>query len=97
MFVVELVEGKYHPHQAGPLEFEELSGETVGLFLRMMRSYFATGRYVILDSGFCVLKGLVHLRKMGDFACDIIKNRRYWPSMVSGKDIKDNFGEVEVG
>ena len=76
LFVVELVEGKYHPHQAGPLEFEELSGETVGLFLRMMRSYFATGRYVILDSGFCVLKGLIQLWKKGIFAHAVINNRR---------------------
>ena len=37
----------------------------MGLLLHMMKSYFATGRYVILDSGFCVLKGLIDLRKNG--------------------------------
>ena len=63
LFVVELVEGKAHLHQSGPLEFENLGGNTVGLFLRIMKSYFATGRYVIIDSSFCVLKGLIQLRK----------------------------------
>ena len=41
-FVFELVEGKAHPRQAGPFEFEDLGKKTVGLFLRMMKSYFLT-------------------------------------------------------
>ena len=81
-FVAELVEGKAHPCQAGPLEFKDLNGKTAGLLLRMMKSYFPTGRYVILDFGFCVLKGLMHLRKKGDFPCAVINKRGYWPSMV---------------
>ena len=56
---------------------EQLLGrKIVGLLLRMMKSYFATGRYVILDSGFRVLKGLIKLRKKVIFACAVIKNRR---------------------
>ena len=57
----------------------------MGLLLHIMKIYFATGRYVILDSGLCVLKRLIQLRKKGVFACDVIKYRRYWPSMVPGK------------
>ena len=87
MFVVELVEGKDYPRQAGPLEFEDLDRKTVGLLLRMMKSYFDTVRYVILDYGFCVLKGLIQLSKKGVFACDVKKKRRYWPVMVPGKDM----------
>ena len=64
----------------------------MGLFWRMMKSYFATGSYVILDYGFCVLKGLIQLRKKGIFAYAIIKKRRYWPSIM-----EDNFGSMEVG
>ena len=97
MFVVELVEGKEHPHQDGSLEFEDLGGKTVGLLLCMMKSYFATGRYVILDYIFCVLKGLIWLRKKGVFACAVIKKRIYWPTMVPNKDMEDRFWEVEVG
>ena len=97
LFVVELVEGKAHPHQAGPLEFEDLDRKTVGLFLRMMKSYFSTGGYVIIDSGFCVLKWLIHLSKKGISACDVIKKRRYWPSTVPGKDMEHHFGGGGVG
>ena len=63
----------------------------------MTKSYFATGRYVILDSGFCVLNVLTELREKGVFACAIINKRKYWPYMVSGKDMEDHFGEVGVG
>ena len=35
----------------------------MGLLLRMMKSYFSTGRYIILDSGFCVLIELIQLKK----------------------------------
>ena len=96
MFVVELVEGKEYTRQAVPLEFEDLDGNNVGLLLRTMKSYFDTGRYVIIDSGFCVLKGLIQLRKKGVYACAVIKKRIYWPAMVPGKDMEDNFREVEV-
>ena len=64
----------------------------MGLFWRMIKRYFATGGYVILDSGFCVLKGLIQLRKKGMFACAVIKKRRYWPFMM-----EDNFGRLEGG
>ena len=57
MFVVELVEGKAHTRQAGSLEFENLGGKTAGLLLHMMKSYFSTGRYVIIDSVLFLLKG----------------------------------------
>ena len=62
MFVVELVEVKAHTNQASKLEFEGLGGKTVVLLLCMMKICFATGRYVIIDSGFCGLKGLIQLR-----------------------------------
>ena len=96
LFVVDFVEGKAYPQQSSPLDFEDLGGNTMGLFWRIIKSYFATGRYVILDSGFCVLKGLIQLRKEGISTCAVIKKRRYWPSMVPGKDMNENFVGVEV-
>ena len=72
LFVFELAEGKDHTRQADPLEFEALGGKTVGLLLCMMGRYFATGRYVILDSGFCELKGLIELKKKGISPCDVM-------------------------
>ena len=59
LFVLDLVEGKYHPRQAVTLEFEDLVGKTVVLLLCEMKIYLDTGGYVIIDSGFCVLKGLI--------------------------------------
>ena len=88
--VVELVEGKAHPYQAGPLEFEDLGGKTVGLLLRIMKSCFSTGRYVIIDYGLCVFKWLIQLSKRGIFSCSILKKRRYRPSIVPGKYMEDH-------
>ena len=86
-----------HHRQSGLLEFEELGGKTVGLLLRIMKRYFSTGRYIILDSGFCVLKGFIQLRKKGVFDCAVIENRRYYPSIVPSKYMEDHLVEVEVG
>ena len=47
------------------MKLDDLGGKTVGLLLRMLKSYFVSGKYVVLDLGFCVLKGIVELRKRG--------------------------------
>ena len=78
MFVVELVEGKDHPCQAGPLDFEYLGGNTVGLLLHMMESYFSSGGYVIIDSGFYVFKGFIQLRKKGRMDLMSLKALSIW-------------------
>ena len=67
LFDVELLEGKAHTHQAGPLEFEDLDRKNVGLLLHAMKRYLYTGGYIILDSVFSVLKGLIQLKKKGIF------------------------------
>ena len=72
-------------------------GKTTGLLMRMLSSYFSTGRYVVLDSGFCVLKALVELKKVGLFACAVIKKRRYWPAYVPGNAMIEAFAEAQVG
>ena len=95
MFSMEMVEGKDHPSEI----FENYNslGKTAGLLMRMLTSYFSTGRYVILDSGFCVLTGLVALKKAGLFACAVIKKRRYWPYLVPGEAMDRMFDDREVG
>ena len=62
-----------------------------------MKIYFTTGRYVLIGSGFCVLKVLIQLRKTRAFPCAFMKKRIYWPSVVSRKDMEDDFVEVKVG
>ena len=95
MFAVELREGKDQPSDI-PKSFNDL-GKTVGLLLRLTTSIWHTGRVVILDSGFCVLKGIVELRRRGVFASALIKKRRYWPKHIKGDEIRDHFVQREVG
>ena len=54
-------------------------------------------KVVVLDSGFCVLKGLIELRKLGVFAASVVKKRRYWPRYVDGEGIKALFGTKDIG
>ena len=96
MWGIDLVEGKDHPQQLCQLEYEEL-GSTVGLLLRMLFPIFHLGFVVILDSGFCGLKGIVELRKKGVFAGALIKKRRYWPKYIHGDEVKEHFNDKEVG
>jgi len=59
MWAMELVEGKNSPHRHR--EFEDRGRKTVGMLLRLCKPFFYTGLCLVLDSGFCVLKGLIEL------------------------------------
>ena len=96
MWGIDLVEGKDRPRALGQQEFDNM-GSTVGLLLWMLAPIFYKGYVVILDSGFCVLKALIELRKKGVFASALIKNRRYWPKFIRVDDIKAHFDDKEVG
>ena len=52
---------------------------------------------MILDSGICVLKGIIEMHKNGVFASALIKKRRYWPKYICGDEIKEHFKDKEVG
>ena len=54
-------------------------------------------KLVVLDSGFCVLQGLVELKKLGVFAHALTNKRRYWSKHVKGDDIIQHFANKEVG
>ena len=51
---------------------------------------------VFLDSGFCVLKGIVELKKRGVYASALIKKRKYWPKYIKGDVIRQHFDEKAV-
>ena len=59
-------EGKNRPQELGDPELNENRGKNTCLY--MCRYSFNSAHYVILDSGFCVLKALVELIRTGDFA-----------------------------
>jgi hypothetical protein len=96
MYAIELVEGKDVPAELPAKEFEHL-GKTVSLLLRLTKSIWGSSRLVILDSGFCVLEGIVALRQKGVFASALIKKRKYWPKFIPGDEIVAHFQEAEVG
>ena len=96
LFQVELVEGKDQPRARGQKQFNKL-GKTVGLLLRLTKPLWSTGKVVVLDSGFCVLKGIVELKKRGVFAAALIKKRRYWPKHIDGDAIATFFEDKQVG
>ena len=50
-----------------------------------------------MDSGSCVTKGLVGLRKKLLFGAALIKKRRYWPENIKGDAIDAHFASKEVG
>ena len=76
MFGIELVEGSDHPPER-PSQDPNRFGPAVSLLLRMCESIYNSGCVVILDSGFCVLKGIVELYKRGMYAGVVIKKRCY--------------------
>ena len=93
---IELVEGKdvlKVPQRRGGNQI----GKTALLLLQIRKPIFGTAKVIILDSGFCVLKALVELRKKGLYSSAVIKKRRYWPSLVPGDKIDAKFKELEVG
>ena len=96
MFAIEMVEGKDAPPERGRPEYHE-NGKTGGLLLRLCGSIFHTGKVVIMESWFCVLLGIITLKKIGVYALALIKKQRYWPNCITGSKITDHFGGEELG
>ena len=96
MWGIDLVEGKDRPPQLGIQQYDNL-GSMVGLLLHMLSPIYHKGFVSILDSGLCVLKGIIELRKKGVFASDLIKKWHCWPKYIKGDDIKAHFDNKNVG
>ena len=95
LWQMEIVEGKDAPLQIVP-KFNN-QGKTVGLLLCVLEPIFGKGNMVVLDSRFCVLKGIVELKKHGVYASILIKKQKYWPKYIKGKAIKQHFEGKQVG
>lgn len=93
MFWIEIVEGKDAPSQ---IWSNRIKG-TIGLLLRACQSLASSGKIVVLNSGFCVLKALIELRKIGVYAAAVIKKRRYWPKFCPGDMIDEYMKSYEIG
>ena len=93
-FSIDIVEGNTRPKE---LPSDPRTKKTTNLLLRLCKSLYISGKVVILESGFCVLEGLIELRKVGVFAGAIIKKRLYWPKHIKRDMIDTHFQDKEVG
>ena len=96
MYSIELVEGKDRPKELPKKKHHE-KGNTTALLLRLTESIAHSGRVVIMDSGFCVLKALIELYNQGIFGSAVIKKRRFWPKYIDGDGIDKRFEDRNVG
>ena len=99
IYQAELVEGKDEPKcNRGPKEFDEL-GKTVGLLLHLTKSIWGTAKIVVLNSGFCVLQGVIELKKGVSLqqhlsrSITIGPNTKYFP----GDKIIEHFKNKDIG
>ena len=69
---VDLREGKDRPRHLGEKEHDN-KGQMIGTQLHLTEPVWGTGKIVVLDSGFCVLQGLIELKKKGVYAHALIK------------------------
>ena len=92
MYGWEIVKGWDHTIPMGKPEFETSPNmKTVGLILQLKILLWIIGKAVIMDSGFCVLKGIRETNKRGVYGSALIKKRRYWPTGVHGYSINNYF------
>ena len=96
MWFEEIVEGRDRPRGRVRPEFGDI-GKTVGRMLWWTRPIWNCAKVVIMDSGFCVTKGLVDLHKKGVLGAALIKKHRYWSANIKGDTTDAHFSSKEVG
>jgi hypothetical protein len=69
---MEMIESNNLPHELGAQKYSGY-GQTAGLMLCVLNAHFGAGNYRILDSGFCVLKAPVKLKRRGIHVWVLIK------------------------
>ena len=91
LFDFEMVEDNDHPNNLPEPEYSE-HGKTAGLLLRLTKSLHNSAKYIVIDSGFCVLNAIIELKRVGMFAGALIKKHSYWPALVVG-DAMDRYSD----
>ena len=95
MFAIKIVEVKDSPQSRQHQEFDDLGGKTIGPLLWPSNSIWGSARIITLDGGFCVLKGIIKLRKKGLYTSATIRKHRFWPKYIQGEGIKAHFESLE--
>ena len=92
MYGWNIFEGRDNPIPMGRPEFDTSPNiNMVGLIIWLMRAMWSTGKAVIMDISYCVLKGILEIRKRGFYGSALIKKRRYCPKGVHGDGINNCF------
>ena len=63
------------------------------LMCRTTKKLWGSGKKVITESGFCVLKILIGMFARGVYGSSLVKNCRYWPAGIYGYEINPRFEE----
>ena len=66
-------------------------GKTIGIIIWMYEILFSTGKYVVMDSSFCVANKILALMLKVVYSRALIKKCRYWPKIVPGDLIGGHF------
>ena len=59
--------------------------------MRIMNPLFGTGKAVVMEFGFCVLKGVVRRLAHGVYGTTVINKKGYWPKYCKGYAIEACF------
>ena len=86
IYHVDIIDYKDRPQGMVQKEFNE-KGEMKGLTVRMIKPVRGTGKVVIMDSGFCILEGLVLMVENDVLGSAFVNKWRYWPKGVPVEDI----------
>ena len=74
MYIWGILEGRDHQIPMGRPQFETSPKmNIVGLIIRLTIALWSTGKSVVMDRGFCVIKGLFEMRKRGHYNILFIK------------------------
>ena len=64
--------------------------------LQMCEPIFSTGKCIVLDSGFCVSKGITAFLDFDVYTAALIKKRKYCPKGVPWDAIDQYFADKDV-
>ena len=97
VFLVDLVEGNDLPKERGNPEFKSDYIATGVVMMRKTKPHFGTGKDVVADSGFCVLKGLVGMLAHGVYRTTMAKKKDIGPSTAGEIPLRNSYETSRLG
>ena len=98
MYGWDIVKGRYHKIPMGGPEFDTSSNmKMVGLMIWLTRALWSTGNAVIMDSCFCVFRGILETRKRRVYGSALIKKMCCWTRVAHEDKIDEYFSTNNIG